>query len=72
MPRKKKIEIDSLLGQLIVKCIDNDGVGNQLTVGKEYVVLEVFPSFGKYDSYRIKTDRNRKQLFSSGFFEKIK
>ena len=65
------LNIDRLLGELEVECIDNWGVERRLTLGKRYRVIETrgLGLEGRSSTYRIKADTNRTQLFSSGFFK---
>ena len=65
-----KIDLDILLGdQFDVVCVDNFCVENRLTVGKTYRVLKEYNRGHRYSSYLIKSDTNRKYLFSNLFFK---
>jgi len=64
--KKGRLDFDRLLARLTVECVENWGVERRLTVGKIYTVIGQTGG-----AYRIKTDTNRTQLFSPGFFKVI-
>lgn len=67
----EELNIDELVGNptnaICVKLDRLDGLGNYLTIGKEYRIIHII--YGKTTVIKIKHDRNRFAYFSTTSFK---